>query len=128
MMLMKYVKKCIALCTIVLCFSIVVKAQEGRQITVTSTVHDEKGRPVSGVLVSGDAGKITAYTDQSGRFSITVPANSVVLINAKGYKMQTLRAGSIPARISIAAEIGGQEVYLPFAMIDKQDLPGAISV
>ena len=125
---MKYIKICMAHCVVFLCFSMVLKAQEVKQVTVTSIVHDEKGMPVSGVLVSGNAGKTTAYTDQSGKFSITVPVNSVVLLNAKGYKMQSLRAGAIPARISIAAESGVQEVYIPFGKVDKLDLPGAISV
>lgn len=128
MNLMKYIRIGMVFCVTFLCFSMIVKAQESRQVTVTSIVHDEKGRPVSGVLVSGNEGKTTAYTDQSGRFSITVPVNSVVLLNAKGYKMQTLRAATIPARISIAAENEAQEVYLPFGKVDKQDLPGAISV
>lgn len=117
-----------AYCVIFLCFSTVLKAQEVSQVTVTSIVHDEKGTPVPGVLVSGNAGKTTAYTDKSGKFSITIPANSVVILNAKGYKMLTLRAGSIPARIGMTAESAEQEIYLPFGQIDKQDLPGAISV
>ncbi len=125
---MKYIKICLTFCVIFLCFSMVLKAQEGKHVTVTSIVHDDKGKPVSGVLVSGNAGNTKAYTDQAGRFSITVPANSVVLLNAKGYKMQTLRAGAIPARINIAAENETQEVYLPFEKINKQDLPGAVSV
>ena len=126
-MLLKRVKICIAYCVIFLCFSTVLKAQEVSQVTITSIVHDEKGAPVPGVLVSGNAGKTTAYTDKSGKFSITVPANSLVILNAKDFKMLTLRAEEIPPRISMAAS-GKQEVYLPFGQIDKKDLPGAISV
>ncbi len=105
------------------------KAQDVTQVNVTSVVYDDKGAPVPGALVSGNEGKTVTYTDKSGKFSITVPANSIVLITAKGYKIQSLRAVEIPAGINLAIANGIQgEVYLPFRKIDKQDLSGAISV
>jgi hypothetical protein len=71
-----------------------VKAQAVNQVTISSVIHDDKGKPVAGALVSGNDGKTTALTDLSGRFSITVPANSAVLVNAKGYKTYTFQAGT----------------------------------
>jgi TonB-linked SusC/RagA family outer membrane protein len=115
-------------CVIFFCFSIISKAQEITQVTVKSIVHDEKGKPVSGVLVSGNNGKTTTTTDNAGKFTIIVPANSLVLINAKGFKMQTFRAEAMPAGVSLDAENHEQDVYLPFGKIEKKDLPGAISV
>jgi TonB-linked SusC/RagA family outer membrane protein len=103
-------------------------AQTVEQVTVASVLYDERGRPVSGALVSSDGGKITAYTDEAGRFSISVPSDGIVLLNAKGFKMQTLRANAIPKSISLISENGGQQVYVPFGKVDKQDLPSAVSV
>lgn len=103
-------------------------AQSVQPVTVKSVIHDDKGRPVAGVLISGDGGKVTTYTDQAGKFSITVPSNSVVLVNAKGFKMQTLRASAIPARISLAGDANGREVYVPFGQVERQDLSGTVSV
>lgn len=105
------------------------KAQDVAQVNVTSVVHDDKGGPVAGALVSGNQGKTVTYTDKSGRFSITVPANSIVVITAKGFKIQSLRSTEIPASINLSFENGTQgEVYLPFRKIDKQDIAGAINV
>ena len=125
---MNYIKIWIAFCILISCFSMNLKAQNVNQVTIRALIYDDNGMPVAGAVVSGDGGKTITYTDKAGQFEITVPANSIVLINAKGFKMQTLRAGSIPARISLAADNEGQNVYLPFGPINKQDLPGAVSV
>ena len=81
-------------CVVFICLCSNLKAQNDNEVTVKSVVHDEKGAPVAGVLVSGNEGKTVVRTDETGAFIITVPANSVVLINAKGFKMQTLRANA----------------------------------
>jgi TonB-linked SusC/RagA family outer membrane protein len=126
---MKYIKICLAFCAVFSCFFMNLKAQDVTQVNVTSVVHDDKGGPVAGALVSGNQGKTVTYTDKSGKFSITVPANSIVVITAKGFKIQSLRAAEIPARINLAFENGTPgEVYLPFRKIDKQDISGAINV
>jgi TonB-linked SusC/RagA family outer membrane protein len=125
---MKYIKIWIIFCVAFICLSESSIAQNADQVTIKSIVHDEKGRPVSGVLISGNEGKTVAYTDKEGQFSITVPANSVVLINAKGFKMQTLRASAISGRIALVNDTEDQEINIAFKKVDKQDLSGAITV
>lgn len=125
---MRYIKMWSTLCLVFICLCSSLKAQNGGEITVKSVVHDEKGAPLSGVLVSGNEGKTVVYTDQTGAFSITVPANSVVLINGKGFKMQSLRANAVPARIGLIGDNVAGEVYLPFDKVNRQDVTGAISV
>ncbi|OLY94451.1 TonB-linked outer membrane protein, SusC/RagA family [Cnuella takakiae] len=125
---MKYIRIwMVALCA-VFTFSLTSMAQTVQQVTVVSVVQDERGNPVSGALVSADNGKVSAYTDASGKFSISIPSDAVVLLNAKGFKMQTLRANAIPNRINLAAEGSGQGVYVPFGKVARQDLTGAVSV
>src|SRR6476620_4072726 len=99
---MKYFKLCLSFCIFFSFFYGPLKAQNVGQVIVKSNVHDEKGKPVSGAVVSGNGGKTVTYTDKQGEFTIEVPANSVVLINARGFKMQTLRANAIPSRIGLA--------------------------
>jgi TonB-linked SusC/RagA family outer membrane protein len=125
---MNYLKMVMAFCVVISCFSMSLRAQNGNQVTIKSVVHDEKGRPVAGAVVSGNEGKTVAYTDPAGRFTISVPANSVVLVNAKGFKMQTLRAGAIRAGIALISDNAQQEVFIPFDKVNRQDVPGAISV
>ena len=125
---MKYIKIWMVFCVSFCCFCISLVAQNANQVTISSIVHDSKGRPISNALISGNEGKSTAYTDNNGKFSITVPSNSVVLVNAPGFKMQSLRAGALPARIGLATDNTSGEVYIPFDKVDRKDLPGAISV
>ena len=124
---MKYIKMWLTFCVVLLCLCSNLNAQNGNEVTVRSIVQDEKGVPVSGALISGNEGKTTIYTDNTGAFSITVPAGSVVLINGKGFKMQTFKANAIPARISLTNDNAASEVYLPFDKVNKQDVHGAIS-
>ena len=127
--LMKYIKIWMACCVVFSCMWVNVTAQNVNQVSIKSIVQDDKGMPIVGALVSGNEGKTLTYTDNTGQFTIKVPANSVVLINAKGFKTQSLRAGSISSTIDLAIESGAQQVNLPFRkIIDGQDLSGAISV
>jgi len=126
--LMKYLKMWSTFCVVLICLCSNLKAQNAGEVTIKSVVHNEKGQPVSGVLVSGNEGKTVTYTDQTGAFTITVPANSVVVINGKGFKMQSLRANAVPARIGLISDNTAGEVYLPFDKVNRQDAPGAISV
>ncbi|TDH23464.1 SusC/RagA family TonB-linked outer membrane protein [Segetibacter sp. 3557_3] len=125
---MKYFKIWMAFLVILSCLCKNVAAQDANQVTIVSVIYDNKGLPVANALVSGNGGQTTAYTDESGKFSITVPANAVVLINAKGFKMQSLRAGAIPARIGLTVDNEAEMIYLPFSRVNRQDRPGAISV
>ncbi|SKB96401.1 TonB-linked outer membrane protein, SusC/RagA family [Parapedobacter luteus] len=58
---------------------------------IMGTVTDETGNPLSGASVSiqGGAGNGT-YTDQSGRFSLTVPANSSLVVSYVGFETKTV--------------------------------------
>jgi TonB-linked SusC/RagA family outer membrane protein len=126
--LMRYIKMWSTFCAVLICLCSNLKAQNAREVTIKSVVHNEKGAPVSGVLISGNEGKTTTYTDQAGAFTITVPANSVVLINGKGFKMQSLRANAVPARIGLISDNTATEVYLPFDKVHRQDVIGAVTV
>ncbi len=103
-------------------------AQTEGQVTVASVVYDDRGKPVTGALITGNGGKATAFTDASGRFSIEVPPDAVVLVNAKGYRVQTLRANAIPQTIRLVVDGESTEVYVPFGKVDRKDLTGAVSV
>lgn len=125
---MKYIKIWMAFCVVFFCFYGNAKAQNANDVDIQSTVYDEKGAPVSGALVTGNEGKTVTYTDQSGKFSIQLPANSSMLINAKGFKMQSFRVGALSGRITLERENKSDEVNIAFKKVDKQDLHGTISV
>ena len=63
---MKYIKIWIAFCLLFACFTGRLTAQTANDVTVQSTVLDDKGRPVEGATVSGNEGKKITYTDAAG--------------------------------------------------------------
>src|SRR5450759_3682549 len=122
---MKYIKIWSALCVCLSCFLGNLKAQN---VTLHSIVRDSKGKPIFAALVSSSESNIVTYTDNTGQFAIAVPVNSTIIINAKGFKLLTLKADAIPANIVLAIENETQVVNLPFRKIDKQDLSDAVTV
>ena len=70
-------------------FSATLSAQNNvrvSQTTVESVVVDENGKPVAGALIRGNEGSVFTKTDNSGKFTITVPAQSSLLIESLGYE------------------------------------------
>lgn len=124
---MNYIKAWLLLCVLTLCFFGNVIAQN---VNFNATVKDGNGNPIVGAFVSGNSGKSIANTDKTGHFSLQVPANSIVSILAKGFKLRTFNvADKIPNEIVLVSdEDGFQEVNLPFRKIDNKDVIGAVSV
>ncbi|WP_164972582.1 SusC/RagA family TonB-linked outer membrane protein [Lacibacter luteus] len=116
------------LCAVICLFSTGIKAQDVTQINISSVVYDEKGNPVEGAIISGNQGKTVAYSDKAGKFLINVPINSDVVITAKGFRTQTVKATAGFENIILAGnDAMYNEVYLPFTKINKKDVAGAIS-
>jgi TonB-linked SusC/RagA family outer membrane protein len=72
-----------------------VSAQEAekKKITIESVVKDDKGNPVKGAIIYGNEGAIVAKSDASGKFTISVPNQTDLLIESDGYDPLVLKAG-----------------------------------
>jgi len=115
-------------CIAVASFCFHSNAQNGNGVNVRSTIQNQKGMPVSGALVTTNEGRTTTVSNSQGQFNITSLANSIITIEAKGYKTKTLKAIDIRAAVVLEMDSTGGEVYVPFDKISRRDLPGAISV
>ena len=62
------------------------KAQKEKSITIESVVTDEKGTPIQGATIFGNEGASVAKTDASGKFAITVPEQTNLLVEADGFE------------------------------------------
>ncbi len=96
------------------------KAEKPKVVTVVSQVTDEAGNPVSKAAVITGEGAITLYTDASGRFTLRTKDNSVILIEAEGYKdyVLDLRVLKAPTKIVLESEafLAGER-----DMLDRMD-------
>ncbi len=104
------------------------RGQGVKQVTIESIVLDNNGNPVADAAVYGNEGRIVKYTDQSGKFSITVQATSSILVTAKGFQSKTLQVGSGFKSIVLDADMGDRIVNVAFKQVEYKDLPGTINV
>jgi TonB-linked SusC/RagA family outer membrane protein len=125
---MKYIKILMLFCVMLSLFSFELRGQETNEITLESIVSDRDGNPISDAVVIGDESKILRYTDATGKFSITVPANSLLIVNAKGFQSRVVEAAPGLEKIMLEKDSTGQLINVAYKKIDKRDLPGAISV
>lgn len=71
---------------------IAAQTEEKEKVTIESVVRDYNGNPIEGAIIYGNEGATVAKTDASGRFSISVPAGSPLLIESDGYESILYRA------------------------------------
>lgn len=133
----KYIQILIFLYLTALIFPIDVIAQrknERSNITIESVVVNEEGKPIAGATIFGNEGAISAKTDESGRFSISVPVQTDLLIEADGYESTLFKSGEYedPENLTLKQSLfmyGEKDnVNIAFGKVKKGNLTGAISV
>ncbi len=95
------------------------KSKKAQVIEVIAKVVDEAGQPVEDASVIAGEGALVTYTGPDGSFRIGSRSNSVILIEAPGYKdaVINLAAGAAPETISLVSE--------PFLMAEADRLDRA---
>lgn len=99
-------------------------------VTVTGTVTDSAGDPLSGVSVQVKNSTSGTSTDGQGRFTLSVPdANSVLVFSAVGYEAQEYPLNgstSITVTMVAAQQEMDQVVVIGYGTASKRDLTGSI--
>ena len=91
-------------------------AQNG---TVTGTVKDAAGTPLTDASVVVQAGKLGTRTTADGKFSLSVPAGTYMLIASFTGKSLTQK------QVTLAA---GEAVSMDFTLADAGDLEGILVI
>ncbi|MGB5944204.1 MAG: SusC/RagA family TonB-linked outer membrane protein [Leeuwenhoekiella sp.] len=112
----------------VLCFCKQTNAQEGT--TITATVVDNLGAPLSGVEVYGPKG-IEKSTDAQGKFQLTIAENEVVRIQKEGYEKRLLQFADLTENIVLQQTpylaSWEDEIKMGVATKTKREITGAVS-
>ena len=103
-------------------------------ITIESVVVDEKGNPVIGATIYGNEGAVIAKTDASGKFTISVPDQTDLLIESDGYEPAIFKSGeyanmkgfSLKSSLFMYGEKNA--VNIAFGKAKTGDLVNAVSV
>lgn len=119
--------KALFLCPLLLLLAFAAQAQK----TVTGTIKNESGDPVSGASVIVKGGTIGTTTDVSGNFSLNVPAGtSEVTVSFVGYISQDVNISTNSVvTVSLSPSAGNltDVVVVGYGTVRKKDVTGAVA-
>lgn len=101
----------------------------GQNLTVTGTVKDVTGEPVIGANVIQEGTSNGSITDIDGKFSLSIPKGSVLVISYIGYASQNVTVtGNQPLVITLKddTELLDEVVVVGYGTMKKSDLTGAV--
>jgi TonB-linked SusC/RagA family outer membrane protein len=108
------------------------RRQQQKLVTVESTLKDDSGNPVPNAIITAKEGATEVKTDAQGRFTIDVPENTEILIEAEGFDPVSLpisvaSQGVILNKVPFLMDEANM-VNIPFGKIRKKEVVGALSV
>ena len=117
----------IGLFLIALSFSVISLAQ---QKTITGTVSDDTGRPLSGVTVSVKGKRVVSTTNEAGNFSITAATDDVLVFSSVGFQSFEQKVGesaTFKVGLKTSAVNLNEVVVIGYGTARKRDLTGAVT-
>ncbi|RVT74888.1 SusC/RagA family TonB-linked outer membrane protein [Flavobacterium sufflavum] len=124
---MRYIQLKIVLCFLIIAFSpTILIAQVVRKIDVNGIVKSTEGKPVIGATLVSEKDNVSTNTDFEGKFSLNVPVNSNLLINAKGYITKSVVVTSGSTEINLILD-KDQSVQVAFKKVQESELLGGVS-
>ena len=109
------------------------QAQQTNLVTIESVVTDETGNPVQATIY-GNEGAVVVKTDASGKFTLTVPAQTDLFIQADGHESKLFRSGelqNLKTFLLNTSEIKYGEkddVNIAFGKVKNGNLVGAVTI
>lgn len=107
------------------------KLAQNDPITITGKVLDEAKLPLPGASVVLKKGNVSATTNASGEFSITIPeAGGVLVFNFIGYEMQEVpvtSAKSITVSLRPSSQSLNEVVVIGYGTQKKANVTGAMA-
>lgn len=124
---MKYIQLKIVLCFLIIAFSPTkLIAQVVNKIDVNGIVSSAEGKPVVGAILVSEKDNISTTTDSSGKFSLNVPVNTKLLINAKGYITKSVVVTPKSNEVNLILD-KDKSVQVAFRKVQERDLLGDVS-
>ncbi|WP_018626876.1 TonB-dependent receptor [Niabella aurantiaca] len=112
---------------------IVIKADPlaRKDVTVSGTVTDSSGAPLSGVSVQVKGTTIGTATNTEGSFTLSVPeANSILVFTAVGYDEQEYPLNgqkTVQIQMQASQKLMDQVVVIGYGTARKRDLTGSVA-
>ncbi len=94
-------KKSIHYLLVILSIALLPGWLHAQEKAISGKVTDADGTPLQSVTVSAKQSNLAVYTDADGKFKLSIPANSDVVISAAGFKTQTIKAADVQSDLQI---------------------------
>lgn len=122
--------KRIAALLLCVCFALITTTTYAQTKTLTGTVRDEKGSPLSDAVIMVKGTKVQTVSNDSGTFSITVPASSNALeVSHVGFTKIEIPISSETSYIINLKTISSLDevVVVGYGSVKKKDVTGAVA-
>lgn len=110
--------------------TLVVSALQAQQTSVKGTVVDAKGEPIIGATVRLKTNSsVGTVTDFDGKFSLSAPRGSVLVISYIGYMTQEIQATGQPIQVTLQEDNKNlkEVVVIGYGSLQKKDLTGSVT-
>ena len=97
--------------------------------TVTGVVKNATGQPVTGATVTVKGTNVATTTDASGKFTITVTGNQVLVVSHIGYTITEIKpdaSGIVNVKLVVGVELLNDVVVVGYGSQKKATLTGAV--
>ena len=124
---MRYIQLKIVLCFLIIAFSpSILIAQVVSNIDVNGIVRSAKGDPIIGATLVSEKDNTSTTSDFTGKFTISVPVNSNLLIKATDFITKSVVITPQSNGIDIVLD-KDQSVQVAFRKVQEKDLLGDVS-
>ncbi|HMO63487.1 MAG TPA: TonB-dependent receptor [Ferruginibacter sp.] len=125
-MLTPLLKKCVAVCTLL----VVITGAATAQQTISGKVTDRDGNPVPDVSVQVKGTGSSTLTNRRGEYSISAPAGDSLMFTSVGFSSSTVAVGKSTTLNTIMAQENkamDEVVVIGYGTQKKKDITGAVS-
>ena len=108
-----------------------ISGQETGLVTVSSVIQDDNGNGLPNAKISGKEGATVVWSDVDGKFTISVPAGTDLLIEKKGCFAQLIPAAQISKSVTLTKApflmSDDDVVNIAFGKIKKKEVAGIVN-
>lgn len=124
---MRYIQLKKMLCFLIIAFSpTILIAQVIQKMDVNGVVKSAEGKPISGATLVSEKDDISTTTDSAGKFLLSVPVDSKLLINATGYIPKSVVVKPKSNEVILILD-KDEDVQVAFKKVQDKDLLGGVS-